>query len=164
MAGVVTQSRAGKGKKGTSNLFPLSEMSNTTLRPLRGLAGGTCRQVFTNLRESQTPFLRDQKAELFLEYKENLQKLHLNQEVQSQMAHGRGEGGRGGGGGNMETWTSRQQKAYWLITWPPAFSDLINSPVIGVASREGLKHWYTYPWISFVNPRRSKMSIKTPLE
>lgn len=67
-----------QGRRGTSNSFPLSETSNPTLRPFRGLASGTCHQVFsTNSREYQTPFLRDQKAEIFLEYKKNPQKLHL---------------------------------------------------------------------------------------
>ncbi len=61
-----------------------------------------------------------------------------------------------------KTWNSRQQKACWLIT-RPSFSDLINPSAIGVAFREGLKHWYTYPWIRSVQPRRSKVSINTSL-
>lgn len=64
----------------------------------------------------------------------------------------------------METWTSRQQKACWLITRLPAFSDLINPFAIGVACREGLKHLCIYSWERSVHSRCSKVAINAFLE
>ena len=65
--GVVTQGNAGIERKKPTVRLPNPIRTTHPSRPLRGLASGTCYQVFpTNSRDYQTYFKRDQTAEIFL--------------------------------------------------------------------------------------------------